>query len=483
MALSSIKIYILAFCAGLLTVKTAFSQTTDLLKPKDSAVAKPVDSNFIQVGNINITGYKKTKPYIIGREMQFKTGDVLSLSQLQAKILVSKQFIFNTGLFLEVEIYPTSQTDSVLNLEVLVKERWYILPLPVFEIADRNFSTWLNDSKASLSRVNIGVRTFVNNFTGRNDFLAVGVVGGYSREFSLSYSLPYFDKKLQQGLSFFIGYNSYKEVQFASSFNKQSFYRNQDEFVSNSLRLAVGYSYRPRINWRHSFSLGYSNVIVDDSVVLKNPNYFGLGAKRQLQFGDFRYILSYFNADYGAYPLEGFSGSISFFKRGFSSELNSWNFDLNTFYTQKLFHKTYGQVQFLGSIKLPFDQPFFNQRNMGYGNLFLRGLETYVIDGVAGAITKFTLVRELFKFNWRFPIRNKFVDVIPFRFFLKAYADFGYAYSKQPGNSRLSNKSLYSGGIGLDILSFYDFVLRIEYSFNQLGQNGIFLQQSDGFTR
>ena len=34
---------------------------------------------------------------------------------------------------------------------------------------------------------------------------------------------------------------------------------------------------------------------------------------------------------------------------------------------------------------------------------------------------------------------------------------------------------IYTGGFGIDIITFYDFQLKFEFSFNQLGQNGLFL--------
>jgi hypothetical protein len=34
---------------------------------------------------------------------------------------------------------------------------------------------------------------------------------------------------------------------------------------------------------------------------------------------------------------------------------------------------------------------------------------------------------------------------------------------------------LYSGGLGIDILTLYDFTLKLEWSFNQIGQNGLYL--------
>ena len=41
--------------------------------------------------------------------------------------------------------------------------------------------------------------------------------------------------------------------------------------------------------------------------------------------------------------------------------------------------------------------------------------------------------------------------------------------------SFLNNRMLYTGGMGFDIVSFYDTCIRLEYSINQLGQKGLFL--------
>ena len=65
-------------------------------------------------------------------------------------------------------------------------------------------------------------------------------------------------------------------------------------------------------------------------------------------------------------------------------------------------------------------------------------------------------------------------------FFAKTYTDFGYAYNKKMYETNLSSKLLYTGGFGIDIYSLYDVTLRLEYSFNQLGKNGLFLQAQSG---
>jgi hypothetical protein len=70
---------------------------------------------------------------------------------------------------------------------------------------------------------------------------------------------------------------------------------------------------------------------------------------------------------------------------------------------------------------------------------------------------------------------------VPFVFYAKAYADYGYAYNKAFPDNSLVNKNLYSGGFGIDVVTFYDLILRFDYSFNQLGQNGLFLHIRNDF--
>ena len=93
-----------------------------------------------------------------------------------------------------------------------------------------------------------------------------------------------------------------------------------------------------------------------------------------------------------------------------------------------------------------------------------------------------TLRREIFSMILRTPPGSKKEVTIPFRFFLKAGTDFGYSYSKIPGNSLLSNKLLNTQTIGLDMLvAPYDIVFKFEYSFNQLGGSGLFFHVRTDF--
>ncbi len=94
---------------------------------------------------------------------------------------------------------------------------------------------------------------------------------------------------------------------------------------------------------------------------------------------------------------------------------------------------------------------------------------------------KDALKKKIIAFDIPVPFRNKIVPKIPFQFFAKTFADAGYSYNKFAGDTRLGNKLLYTGGFGLDMLTLYDINFSFEYSFNQLGQKGLFLHARGGF--
>jgi hypothetical protein len=105
----------------------------------------------------------------------------------------------------------------------------------------------------------------------------------------------------------------------------------------------------------------------------------------------------------------------------------------------------------------------------------MQGFEYYVVDGAAGAYIKTSLNRQLFQFKINKP------TTIPFRVFAKIFGNAGYVYNPEPGENNLANRMLYSGGIGLDIFTMYDITFKLEWSFNSLGQNGLFLHRKSIF--
>jgi len=161
--------------------------------------------------------------------------------------------------------------------------------------------------------------------------------------------------------------------------------------------------------------------------------------------------------------------------------VNMLSFDVAAVkYMSHFNRRLFSSVQFYARVKVPEEQAYINQRALGYGELYLRGHEYYVIDGTMAALAKFTVKKKLLSFKIPVPLRIRQLPNIPFTFFAKAYGDLGYCYNKSY-ESRLNNVLLYTGGFGIDILSVYGFTLNLEYSFDQLGKNGLFLHGRSGF--
>jgi hypothetical protein len=192
--------------------------------------------------------------------------------------------------------------------------------------------------------------------------------------------------------------------------------------------------------------------------------------------------MTFFDVDYIPYPTRGYAAEFTFGKKGLNNIINVWQLTLKGSANWHLFPKTYLNLRSYGILKFPFKQPYFNQRLLGYNEVFMQGYEYYVIDGVAGGYLKATATRELINFHGNF-LRKKREEPlhIPIRIFAKIYGNAGYIHNPQPGENSLTNKMLYSGGIGIDILTLYDFTIKMEWTFNQLGQNGVFLHRKSYF--
>ncbi len=482
------------FCCNLLLLSSLFSlaQKNVRLDIIITGISSPLkdSSQKACVKEIIVKGAKKTKPYIILREIQFKKGDTLAIAQLNEEMKQARQQVYNTTLFTEVKMEADINTANDIVITVTVKEKWYVYPVPQFQLVDRNFNVWAKTYDHSLNRVNYGLKFLDYNLSGRRDQLRIYLLSGYSRNISFSYTAPYSNSKLTEGFTIGAGFTQNREISYKSdSFNTLKFYpvdsatKARSEFVRNSWYINAGYIIRRGLFRRHIFTAAYTNLKVTDSIPLKyNPNYFKDPVNTK-GFVDLAYTYQYTNVDNVLYTLKGTSAFFSILKRGlsFTGGLNmlAVSAGLNKYYSMG--KNWYTSFQLNGSIKLPFDQAYINQRGLGYGENYLRGQEYYVVDGVAAALLRSTLKKKILSFNVPFPILHKVANKIPFTIYAKTYADLGYEYNKKQYYSILNNRLLYTGGIGIDVLTLYDVNLRFEYSFNQLHKSGLFFHTQNGF--
>ena len=446
---------------------------------KNSTYFKSKDQS-LSIVKINLSGNQRTKGFIVLRELPFKTGDSLTETELQIQLTLAKQQLMNTSLFVDVNVYIALRINQSLIINVDIKERWYLFPLPYFRLVDRNFNQWWVEQNRSLERVNYGIKFTQNNFSGRNDNLDIWLITGYTNQITLRYNLPFIDKKLKSGIN--VGFISatQKEINYATGDNKQLFFK-QEEITKQILRLDFTYSFRPDVKKRHYFRISYNDEKIADTVLIINPLYYP-DKKTRLTFFDFNYQFKYYNVDFLAYPSKGFLFEGNIYRRGLDDITGLWQFSARAIYILPITKKTFLHMEGMFIAKTPSNSYFVNEHIFGYGYFQMRGLEYNVVDGMQGASLKTTLHKELFSFIFNNPFPSKTHDKIPFRIFLKAYGDLGYGYTPTPNISNtLNNKLLKTWGFGIDIISIYDFVFKIEYSFNQLGVDGLYLKSRNDF--
>jgi outer membrane protein assembly factor BamA len=477
-------IYQLAcFCGLLCAAGTACAQ--DPVLPSEPAatgsITLPPDSSqqFV-IRNILIAGNKKTNPNIILRELSFQIDESYPLDILTRKFQKARKQLMNTGLFTDVIVSLKNMSGYDVYVSVSVQEKWYIWPQPFLKTVDKNFHEWWSGNR-SMDRINYGLRLTHNNFTGRNDKLKVNLMNGYTKQVQVQYYGLYLDNKLKWSINggFAVGKN--REVTYNTRDNKPVPVKNGNEFLRSYNSWFAEVTYRRAIKTRHTFGIGFTYEDFADTIYKLNP-YFAAG-HNIVKYPELSYRLSYFDVDFIPYPTKGFMGEVLLQKKGFSGgPVNLWQLTAKGSRTWPAGRGNFFNLRAVGVLKLPFNQPYLTRQFIGYDDQYLQGYEYYIVDGVAGGYTKASFSKPIL--NTHISIgskRMKRFNDVPFRLYAKTFVNAGYVYSPYPGQNGLTNKFLYSGGIGLDIVTFTDFVIKIEWSFNRLGENGLYLHQRNNF--
>ena len=461
---------------GLITCLFCFSfasKAQDSTLKNTGGVQQPIAK--MQLKNIHVTGNKRTKRFVILREMQLKEGDSVIVDDLTTEIEKAKVYIYNSTLFSEVDIYPLILNPDELDIVISVKEKWYFLPIPHLELADRSFNEWVKTHNADFNRLSYGLRFTQQNFSGRRDELSVTLINGFKRNLSAEYQLPYFNSALTKGFRIGGGISQTKEIPYASSWDNKLMYFENGGYEKSERNIGAAITFRKGLKMKGTFSVDFRYVNVADTIITNlNPNYFNSSSPTQ-NFIDLEYSFKYDNVDNILYPLKGNNVTLLVKKRGlgWSGGINRFSVEpgFQTYFTHK--NGWYSSIRLSAEVKLPFDQPYYNLQALGYRQNYMRGYEYNVGDGVAFGLSKFDLKKKIASFGLPTVINTRIIDRIPFTLYAKTFADFGYVYNKE--SSRLGNRFLYSGGIGIDILTLFDLKISFEYSLNQLGQKGLFL--------
>lgn len=465
------------FCSFLLSAFISRSQQNPDTLGQTTGIVHQTHAHTPQIiTNIVVLGSRVTRDPVIFRELTFAAGD--TVHNLDQEMQRSKSNLINTLLFNFVEIKPVRLDSLFTEVVIVLRERWYIWPFPVFKFADPNFNTWWRTR--DFSRTNYGVLLVWRNFRGWNEDLVAKAQFGYSKEFSLSYRKPYLDNNYRIGMLVSINYTQQEEITIGTADNKRLFYRSGTGRSRIEWGGKIQFFYRKKLYVTHTAELRYQNLQINDSLTRLTGDYFFANAPHT-EYPGLSYIYRYDKRDNKGYPLRGVLLQGELHKNGLSffdeKNLNvAWLAGYSKNYWQ-LSPRWFAATQFRFKYTLTQDLPYFFQQGLGYEN-FVRGYEYYVIDG-----QHFTLVKSNLKFNLVKPHTHAIKPLARTNFYMFHYAaylnlffDAGYVWDKYyAARNPLSNTVIAGAGLGLDLVTFYDKVMRLEYSFNLNYQHGFFI--------
>ncbi len=441
--------------------------------------------SLVFVRQIALLGNDHTKPQVILREMTLQEGDSLSPRRLAAEIEKSRQNIFNLSLFNEVRIQSEIVADQ-LYLIVEMKERWYFFPIPNIDLEERNTYDLLRNK--NLHRLVYGLNLQWKNVTGRNEEINFYGQLGFSQRLYVDIVRPAIIPSQFIDLLVKARYIREPEIIYGTTDARAQWGETSTEPLRRTNSLRVGLRKRfGDVRKSLLLELGYHHFQFSDSIYSFNPTFIPT-ADAQLSYPSLVLTFSNDQRDYKGFPLKGYKyqllfrqvglgewGSTSFTKMGLSWAHHlplkkRWNFAYGT-------HLMFSQGKNI---------PFFEKNFIGYRtgefagiSYDLRGYAPFTIDGSFLNMTKTELKYALF------PIQQVSIRQVPFEKFknfplgvyLTAFTDMGYVKDNTFNNEDqfLKNQLLYGYGVGLNIIGFYDNLLRIELARNHLNQTGIYL--------
>jgi len=442
------------------------------------------DARYVTIDNIFIIGNKKTKASIILRELSVKKGMSLYYPDLMKHLDSDQDKIYNTRLFNEVKVNTLDLSTDRVDIVVQVNERWYTYPIPVFKLEDRNLNDWIKNQGADFSRVNYGIKFTQYNLRGRNEKLKLGAQFGFTNNYFISYKIPYIDRSQKNGLEIKVGYRENKNTPYITEEHKQVFLTSEEIQFQETYSF-ITYTRRSQFYNFHDVTFEYNNSKISDTLNIVNPRYFS-NRETQQQYLALRYKFTKDKRDIVAYPLKGYRIQVELSKIGLGihNELDIVDFRATHDRYLEIGKKMYFSIYTKAVVSSPNNQSYSLFPSLGKREDFVRGYELYLIEGSSYALNKLSFKRLLFKGVKKMnPFKAKQFKSLPYALYLKTYFDTGYVdnFNEYEQNNRLTNRLIYGAGVGLDFVTFYDFVIRSEYSINDEKESGFFFHFRKGF--
>jgi outer membrane protein assembly factor BamA len=429
------------------------------------------DLNSTIITKINIQGNNRTQREIILRELTIEPGVDYSKKNLPRLIEQNRLQILKTSLFNFAEIKLDQPDSSQTELTITVQERWYYIPRFRMKTVEENINAWFSDK--NFTHITAALTVTDENFRGRNEKLTLSGSMGYNKSVGITYFRPSIFNFKHIGIGADIQWSSNKEVSYGLFDYKPRYYRSANTPLIRNFQGALQLYYRPNLAIDELFTIAYHYTQFNDSLRAQNRIYYPNKSQHLIR------LTSKFKADFRnnkAYPTTGsYFDLIAEKVIDIKSSDQSVDFSMIAFnarYYKFLFPKTFIAIggTFMGSRGNDY-MPAFS-RSIGQSGYEIRSFEHYLLPVRNVAIVRTTLKYQLLNaVRFNIPrLNNPKFGIMHYAIYATLFADGSAIDLQREANYeqqlQINNMFLYSVGAGLDYSTYYDLVLRTEYSYN-----------------
>jgi len=424
-----------------ISITCFFSILTFSLHAQTDTLFYSGDYNIV-IDSIQIKGNETTKDFVILRELTVGISDTLTTTTAA----YNRERIYSLRIFNVVELKPY-RYDGTNYLLINVEESWYIYPIPIFYLKDKDWS-----------KISYGVALSWLNFRGRNERITGLATFGYDPSFGFTYFNPNlaYDENLnfQTNLAYTTVTNRSLQAEYlyGSQFE-------QETFVSR-------FQFGKRFGNYHWLYLNTGFDYIETPFYIEGVNASNSRIDRTLITG-LSYV--YDTRDLTLYATEGLYTQLNFEYKGF-------NIDNISYYVADLDFREYRKIAdtFTAKWRITVRHtggklvPYYDYSFIGYGNRvrgYFYGDEQEGNDSFLGSVElNYPIINEARIDLYFIPLLPR--SLLSYRFSLigELFADTG---STRDEGEPWTIRSFDSGyGTGLSFLVLPYFICRFEFAIN-----------------
>lgn len=438
----------------------------------------------IVIEEIRLTGDSRLKVHVVQLKSGVYPGDTLAKNNIQDLLDAAALELIDMRI-LDSVAWELSGPDERKILTWYFKKSLNFFFVPYVEAADRDINVWLNRFEAAPERLNYGGLVYLFNLLGHNDVLDLTITTGFNQDYELFYFLPNIDKKGKWSGLVKTEFLAFRDIAYQSVNNKEVFAGLEDRgilFKQWTGKTGLQYRMKPR-QWVEG-SFAFNHRIMDMALYQLNSNFLNSG--RQIE-QEYRFGLRYISdtRDNRRFPTRGYRSETLLNYALYTGKSNDMleghmraNYYVNLDQLGLLALGLRGRMQVLQN-----SYGYRFSRALGFDNRIVRGYELYSVPAAN---------YWLLKADYRYPFWNMEPHLnnlskamglnrdFPVLLYFNVFADMARAYRDYQNHQEndLIGPLLSGAGVGIDVLVFRRFLFSLQYSWNHLGESGVFVHFS-----